>query len=181
MNWKKFKLPIISYILYTAFFITFIIIAYSALREMGMLMGGVTPILPLNNMILEMSIILLVILPISSVLGAYGGYIVAPIILFIHKKTLGRKYDYSIQDKPISDKFQTLTRGFVPALMAMNIGFLLSVPEVKVLILTPMWTAPGVDTMISLIGSMMAMIVLLIFTYGISNLLNIMCNRFSYI
>ena len=166
MNWEKYRFAIIYYILFNVFFIIFGLIAMVLLNQLKFLYS-MTPLIPVTNMAIEMIIILLVIIPISAILGSFGGYISAPIILFFHKKILGRKYDYSIQEKPISNEFQNKTRGFFPVLMAMNFGFLLSIPQVKAFILSPVWLSSS-DPMLTLTSGLISMLVLLMFTYGLS-------------
>ncbi|NHI94234.1 MAG: hypothetical protein EAX96_17210 [Candidatus Lokiarchaeota archaeon] len=163
MKVKKYTIPITFFIIYLVFILIFLILADPYIPDIG----GMTTLIPINNMFIQSAIILLIILPISSILGIFGGYVFAPIILIFHKKILGKKYDYNIQDKPISDKFSILTRGFVPVLMAMNFAFMLSIPQLQQVILSPFW-ASGSGSLVDAIKDLISLIVLLIFTFGIS-------------
>ncbi|MBD3197695.1 MAG: hypothetical protein GF317_21765, partial [Candidatus Lokiarchaeota archaeon] len=74
---------------------------------------------------------LLLIAIISSLIGAVlPGYILAPLILLLHKYTIGFKMDYGIQTRKKSEKFSDLFKGFFPSLMAINFALALSNNEV---------------------------------------------------
>jgi len=89
-------------------------------------------------MYVQVELILLVIVPVSALIGGLvGGYLLAPIFLFIHKKIFGLKLFYWIQDRPRSQTFRTMIRGYFPALLAININsiILFSAPWILELIL----------------------------------------------
>ena len=82
-----------------------------------------TPLIPSNDMYLQVNLILLVFVPISSAIGGLmGGYLLGPILLFLHKSIFGSKYSYWIQEYPKSKTFGTLFRGYFPALLTININ-----------------------------------------------------------
>ena len=48
-----------------------------------------TPFVPNNDMYVQVNLILLVFVPVSALIGGlFGGYFLAPIFLFLHKKSL---------------------------------------------------------------------------------------------
>ena len=65
-----------------------------------------------------------------SIIGAFGGifigYILGPLFLYFHKKIIGRKMEYGIIDKPQPNKFNSYFKGFFPALMAIEFGFVVA-------------------------------------------------------
>lgn len=84
---------------------------------------GFTPLIPSNEIHVEVTLILLVFAPISALIGGLiGGYFVAPTFLFIHKKILGKKLLYGIQDRPHPKTFRKISRGYYPSLLAININ-----------------------------------------------------------
>ena len=97
-----------------------------------------TPLIPSDDMYMQVELILLVFVPISALIGGLvGGYILAPIFLFLHKKIVGPKLFYWIQERPKSKTFGTLIRGYFPALLTININsiILFSFPWILDLIL----------------------------------------------
>jgi hypothetical protein len=84
---------------------------------------GFTPLIPSNDINVEVILILLVYAPISAFIGGLiGGYLVAPIFLFIHKNILGSKFIYGIQDLPQPKTLRKINRGYFPSLLAININ-----------------------------------------------------------
>ena len=82
-----------------------------------------TPLIPSNDQYVEVTLILLVFSPISALIGGLiGGYLLAPVFLFIHKNILGSKLLYGIQDRPQPQAFEKMMRGYYPALLAVNIN-----------------------------------------------------------
>ena len=97
-----------------------------------------TPLIPSNDMYVQVELILLVFVPFSSLIGGLvGGYFLAPIFLFLHKNIVGSKLFYWIQERPKSHTFGTMIRGYFPALLAININsiILFSAPWMLDLIL----------------------------------------------
>lgn len=91
-----------------------------------------TPLIPfLGNAILEMGLILLLILPLSSVIGVLiGCYALSPIFLFLHKRFYGSQMSYGIQIKSESIRELKLSQSIYPSLMAINFAFVLQIPEI---------------------------------------------------
>lgn len=134
--------------------------------------NGFTSLIPSNDIYVEVTLILLVLAPISALIGGLiGGYFLAPVFLFIHKNNfLESKLLYGIQDRPRPQTFRRMTRGYYPALLALNINsiVLFSFPWILDFILN--------QEFVELEGSMYTMaympgfLVLLMFTAGLGTM-----------
>ena len=65
----------------------------------------ITPLLP-GNSNLDLTILFLLIIPLSAILGSLLGYFLAPLFLHIHKKTVGRSFSYGIQERSSPKEFK---------------------------------------------------------------------------
>ena len=131
-----------------------------------------TPLIPSNDQYVEVTLILSVFAPISALIGGLvGGYLLAPAFLFVHKKILGSKLLYGIQDRPQPQTFKKIMRGYYPALLAVNINtiILFSAPWILDLILNREFAESGgpVYSTIYVPG----FLVLLMFTVGLGTLI----------
>lgn len=71
-------------------------------------------------------LIFLVIWPLISIGGALlGGYLLSPLYLLLHKKILGNKLVYGIEERPQQQEFDKTWRGLFPALMAISLTIML--------------------------------------------------------
>lgn len=68
---------------------------------------------------------IVLLLPISGIIGILMGYLLAPLFLLVYKKIIGRKLLFGLQDRPNPDKFIGTFKAFFPALMATNFALLL--------------------------------------------------------
>jgi len=130
-----------------------------------------TPLIPSNDQYVEVTLILLVFSPISALIGgSIGGYLLAPVFLFIHKNILGSKLLYGIQDRPQPQAFKKMMRGYYPALLAVNVNsiILFSAPWILDLILNKELMELG-DLLYSRIY-VPGFLVLLMFTIGLGTL-----------
>ncbi|MFX1537292.1 MAG: hypothetical protein ACFFDI_24050, partial [Promethearchaeota archaeon] len=90
----------------------------------------------------QMGLVMLSV-PISSMIGVLLGYIVAFIYLFIHKIIIGGGMTYCIEDRTKLEeirrkKFYGMLKALFPALLAINIAFILSeYPEIQALVVRP--------------------------------------------
>jgi len=82
---------------------------------------------------------LITILTIGTVLlgTSIGGYILSPLFLIAHKKTVGRKMAYRIQEKPRSGIIKkSYIKTFFPALITINLSLILAYdPSIQTLLL----------------------------------------------
>lgn len=87
-----------------------------------------TPLIPVDDAVFEI-LILLIILPITGILGSFIiGYLLVPIYLFVHVKIIGRKLEYGFleMDTPKNKKFKKSFQSFFPILLAVNISLILA-------------------------------------------------------
>lgn len=82
----------------------------------------ISPFIPGENEGIELFIMAVVAWPLIAIIGIFiGGYIISPIFLLIHKKLIGRKMVFGLQNIPESSKFTNTFRGFFPSLMALTL------------------------------------------------------------
>ena len=76
---------------------------------------------------------------IASVIGGLlAGYLFSPLFLFVHRKIIGRKMVYGLQDKEQIDEFKAIKKGFFPGFFAMSIGLDLMInPVIQDIVLKP--------------------------------------------
>ncbi|MFW9787899.1 MAG: hypothetical protein ACFFE2_15460 [Candidatus Thorarchaeota archaeon] len=58
--------------------------------------------------------------PVSALVGTLIGFVLAPLFLWIYKKYMGRNHLFAIQDQATMEKSHGMLMGFFPALMATN-------------------------------------------------------------
>ncbi len=74
---------------------------------------------------IETTLLFIFIWPIGAIIGGVlFGYILSPLFLFIHKKTIGFTMDYGIQENLKSQKFKSMYKGIFPALLAINFSLM---------------------------------------------------------
>ena len=118
---KALIIVLVNYILLVSIFFYFT--SSETYSNRGPWIRGFTLLIPSDDLYVEVALILLVFAPISALIGGLiGGYLVAPTFLFIHKKILGKKLLYGIQDRPQPKTFRKISRGYYPALLAININ-----------------------------------------------------------
>jgi hypothetical protein len=131
-----------------------------------------TPLIPINNIYVEVALIFLVFAPISALIGGLiGGYILTPVFIFIHKNILGSKLLYGIQERPQPQTFKKMSRGYYPALFSVNLNsiILFSAPWVLDFLLNTEDIALGGLTYTTLYVP--GFFVLVIFTIGFGALI----------
>lgn len=122
---SKYSKAIAIFIFY-CFFIIILSIALS-LYIPGL---NLTDFIPISDIGIEIGLIFIVILPLSSILGVLiGGYVFAPILLFTHKRMFGSKVEYGIYNKDF-EGFKFFSEGLFSALMAINLSLLLTTPMI---------------------------------------------------
>ncbi len=111
----------LSVLIPIVFLFIFVLTQFSSPNSMqnslfSFLPGTMTPIL--------VSYIFIII---SPIVGLFIGYFFTPLFLFIHKKTIGRKLEYFIQEKEKSEKIKIrYTKLLFPALLAVNLALLMA-------------------------------------------------------
>ena len=108
--------------------IIFIVLFCTMLIVNGGLMGSLEAYTILtHNFAIDIAILFLLI-PIWCMVAFFiGGYLFTPLFLFIHKKILGRKLIYGLKEMQQPKEFKgAFLNCLFPALLALNIGILLS-------------------------------------------------------
>jgi len=78
----------------------------------------------------ETIFLFIIIWPIGAIIGVFlFGYILSPLFLFVHKKTVGLTMDYGIQENLKSQKFKSIYKGIFPALMAINFSLMFALDD----------------------------------------------------
>lgn len=118
---SRYKNAMLIVFIYFALFIGLSV--YFSTSETFQEPTDLTPLIPIDHLYIEVGLIFLVFAPISALIGGLlGGYVLAPAFLFIHKNILGSKLLYGIQERPQPQIFKKISRGYYPALFAININ-----------------------------------------------------------
>lgn len=154
-----------KYILYYTVAIVFIVVMFIILSFVWT--GGsykTYRILPFENNMLVYAVFFAFYI-ISPIIGVLFGYFLGPIFLWVHKKLIGRKMSYYIEEKTVPDEIKfNFSRIFFPALMALNFAIMMAENGfVQELILTPETLATG-----GVLIFIQTMPALLMITMGIS-------------
>jgi len=165
-NQSKFRNLLILYLFYVIFWIIIIAILRNIYRPAEPM--ALTRFIPINDLFLELGLIFVVILPLSGIIGLIiGGYIISPLILYLHKKIYRSKRYYGIQRESSSDKSKLLSKGFFPVLMAINFSSIFLTPTVvKFIISANLIIEFDVVSNIPILTRFFIDVVLLIFTFG---------------
>lgn len=161
---------IIIFVFYCVFWIFLVILLQDVLKPQTRF--SLTPFLPLNDALIELAAIFIFILPISGIFGVIiGGYLITPIVIFLHKKSYGSKMHYGIQYERLNQTTKLFSRSFFPVLMAINLSSLFITPTVIQFILEADLVAEidGVARA-PVLTRFLAEAILLMITYGVSTL-----------
>ena len=167
-RFAKYRNLIIIYVIYVIFWIILTTVLNNRISEIRNI--SLTRLIPINNLPIELALIFILILPLSGLLGLFiGGYILSPIIMFLHKKLIGSKMFYGVQKKSILRSEKVFSRSFFPILMAINLSSIFITPTIfnYVLEADVVNQSGGLMDLSSWI-SLLAESVLLIVTFGIS-------------
>ncbi|MBD3353020.1 MAG: hypothetical protein GF364_16185 [Candidatus Lokiarchaeota archaeon] len=115
------------YIFYNIFLIVLIMLAF-LLAQGGELTGrDFSPIVPFEELPVEILIIFLVIAPLSSFLGSIiFGYILSPIFLIVHRIFKKSKNKYGIDERPEAEHSKSVLQAIFPAILAINFALMVS-------------------------------------------------------
>jgi hypothetical protein len=165
---KTYRNLMITYAFYVIFWIVLVSILRDLIRSETVI--GLTPLIPLNDVLIELALLFTLIIPLSGIFGVViGGYLLSPIILYLHKKLSGKKWEYGIQPGRIGKRRRLFTRGFFAILMAINLSSLFLTPEIVTRVLTNDITTriTAADTIRTFLDYM-AENVLLMITFGLA-------------
>jgi hypothetical protein len=171
MGISRYKILITVFLLYIIFWI--IIISVLEIIFKPTLPLALTRFIPLDDVLLELGVIFIIILPLSSLAGlVIGGYLIAPFILILHKKIYGSKMYYGIQIEQRLEKIKLFSLSFFPILMAINLASMLFTPTIVNIILTSDVTNvfDGVSK-IPMLTRFFAEAILLTLTFGLATML----------
>ncbi|MCK4480647.1 MAG: hypothetical protein KAV01_08980, partial [Candidatus Lokiarchaeota archaeon] len=137
----KYKKFILYYIVVIVFFlIMFIILSF-------VWTGGsykIYSFLPFESTMLAYAVFFIFYI-ISPIIGVLLGYFLGPFFLWVHKKLIGRKMAYYIEEKTVPDQLKfNFSRIFFPTLMSINLAMMVADNTfVQELILTPQTLTSG--------------------------------------
>lgn len=166
---SKYKSLFILYALYIIFWIIFIPFIRSPIFP-NFPDATLTRFVPAQDMVLELAIIFLIILPISSIISLLiGGYLLTPIVIILHRAFFRNKMFYGIQYKSNLEEGRFISLGFYPVLMSINLASIFNSPQTWGFLLESnlvdeIELALGVPALTRFLG----MTILLMFTFGIS-------------
>ncbi|MFO7796181.1 MAG: hypothetical protein R6W84_08510 [Promethearchaeia archaeon] len=121
MTIKRYKKPlIITTIIFVIFLLVTFILGFFASGS------GFIAFSPIENMGFDSLLILLISWASALIGGILPGYVLAPLLLVVHKYTIGLKMEYGIQERSQSKEFKGSLRGFFPVLMTINFALILS-------------------------------------------------------
>jgi hypothetical protein len=170
MSISKYKKLLILYLIYIIFWI--IIISILEILFRPVISIALTRFIPLDDIILALGIIFIIFLPISALIGfVIGGYLISPIILYLHKKFYGSNLHYGIQTEQKSERILLFSQSFFPILMAINLSSILLTPTVVEFILSADVTNIFDNvSRIPMLTRFFADVILLILTFGLSTM-----------
>ncbi len=165
---SKYRNLILIYIIYIIFWLILTAILNNIFTEKAPI--DLTRFIPINDLLTELALIFIFILPLSALLGLFiGGYLITPIILVLHKKIIGSKMFYGIQKKSGIASQKIFNRGFFPVLMAINLSSLFLTPVIMGYILHADVIAQFENTLRNqTLTRLLAESVLLIITFGLA-------------
>jgi len=167
----KYKKALVIIFAYYVLVLCLLVYAYSSAELQAVFNHGnyLTWLIPVYNMWAQIALIFLAFAPISALIGGLvGGYLLAPVFLFIQKNILGSRLLYGIQDRPQPRTFDKISRGWFPTLLAISVNFIIlfSAPWLLDLILYLELREGPVYSSLYMPG----FIVLLMFTIGLGTL-----------
>ena len=125
---------------------------------------------PFDNIFNELAFLFTIIIPISSIVGfIIGGYLLTPLVIYIHKRIFGKKLFYGIHYQPTKDKIKLFSKAIFPAFMAINLSTLFLTPEiVNFLLDTALVTNVESLMKIGVLIRLLSESVLLMITFGLA-------------
>ena len=169
---SRYRNLLISYVLYIVFwFILTYILRNILFRDVPPV--ALTRFIPVNDVLIELIMVFVLILPISGIIGTFfGGYILSPMIMVFHKSFYRSSKFYGIQSESNTQKVKLLSPSIYPVLMAINLSFYFLTPEIISVILdanviSDLTIALKIPVFLRLLGQT----ILLILTFGASTLL----------
>lgn len=125
MTFSKYLKPLILFIV--SLIVVFLILFIALRRTPGFILFFPTS-MPIDSLIINLLTTLSAI-----IFGYVFGYLLGPLFVYVHKKTIGRKMVYGIEEKPEAKKFKGyFSKALWPALLSINIALIfVNVPFVR--------------------------------------------------
>jgi len=166
---SRYRNLIILFVFYVIFWIILTAIMRVIIFPEGNPLA-LTRFIMFDDILTELFLVFVILIPISGIIGTIiGGYILSPIVLALHKLFYRSKKYYGIQYESEDKKIKLLTSGFYPVLMAVNLAFIFSTPEVTFAVLEPDVTNVLVNVVKNpFFVRFLTQTILLIFTFGAS-------------
>lgn len=170
MKFSKYRTLLILFFIYIVFWIIIISVLNNLFQPAVPI--ALTRFVPLDNVLLELAIIFIIYLPLSSLIGLIiGGYLIAPMILYLHKKIYGSKMYYGIQTEQREEKIKLFSKSFFPILMAINLASIFFTPTIVQFILTADVTNIFEDvSKIPMLTRFFTEVILLTLTFGLATM-----------
>jgi hypothetical protein len=140
MSDSRYKKPLISFLIYCGIIIGLGIIGIIATSGSGVL-EEFSPLIPFDNIAIEIVMLLVVIIPIVSLLSALiFGFLLSPFFAWLHYVMKKKNNVFGIDKRPDSKKVQ-VTKGLFPAILAINFSLMLCTNEniIKVVLAEHFW------------------------------------------
>lgn len=87
---------------------------------------GWIKLIPIDINSVQINILLIFIVLSSIIFTPLMGYVFSPLLLWVHKKIIGRNNDYGFQQIERSEKFKGFLKSFFPSVMAINFALMLA-------------------------------------------------------
>jgi len=124
MTSKKITIILTSYVVIIGILV---ILEYLTIDLVYPSSGGFTKITPFSQNWSQLLWIMVIWISVCIVGFFFGGYLFGPIYLFIHKKVIGRKMIYGVQNKQQGIKYKGLfLKTLFPALLTVNLSLFFS-------------------------------------------------------
>lgn len=88
--------------------------------------AGFSKLIPVDHLGFQSAYVFFMITISAIIGGVLVGYLLAPLFLIIHKKLIGGRMIYGIQNRPEPEKFTGNFKTFFPALMAVNFALMIT-------------------------------------------------------
>jgi len=122
MTLKKYIKPLTIYIILNLILLVLVLIVGTDLEAVG---PNWIRFSPTNNSAHDIIYMFVMITICAIIGGVFVGYVLGPLYLYAHKKIIGRKMIYGLQDKEKPEKFKKyFLKGLFPALMAINFALM---------------------------------------------------------
>ena len=169
---SRYRNLLISYFLYIIFWFILTYILRNILFPDGTPVA-LTRFIPVDDVLIELIMVFVLILPISGIIGTFlGGYILSPIIMVFHKSFYRSSKFYGIQSEPKNQKVKLLNPSIYAVLMAINLSFYFLTPEIISVILDANVISDLTNTIkIPVFLRLLGHTILLILTFGASTLI----------